>query len=62
LKCSRQLKLAWNEVGGPDIASPARQGFGLKLIEREVGFNLGGTSAIDFQKDGLKVTMVFPLA
>ncbi|HEY6577937.1 MAG TPA: PAS domain-containing protein, partial [Rhizomicrobium sp.] len=56
-----QVRLLWKELDGPETATPARIGFGLKLIEREVSFTLGGTSAVAFEKDGLKMTIEFPV-
>jgi two-component system CheB/CheR fusion protein len=58
---SRRMNLVWKEMDGPETAEPKRRGFGMKLIEREVSFNLGGSSSRAFEKDGLRVTMEFPL-
>jgi two-component system CheB/CheR fusion protein len=58
----RCMTLIWKEIDGPETAEPKRQGFGMKLIEREVSFNLGGSSTSAFEKDGLRVTMRFPLS
>jgi two-component system CheB/CheR fusion protein len=59
---SPRLKLTWKEKDGPETAEPAHRGFGMKLIEREVGFNLGGSSSCVFEKDGLMLVMNFPLS
>ncbi|MGH6878744.1 MAG: CheR family methyltransferase [Rhizomicrobium sp.] len=56
-----RVKLLWKEHDGPETSTPARTGFGLKLIEREVSFSLGGSSAVAFETDGLKMTIDFPL-
>ena len=58
---SRRMNLIWKEMDGPETAEPKRRGFGMKLIEREISFNLGGSSSRAFEKDGLRVTMEFPL-
>jgi two-component system CheB/CheR fusion protein len=55
------LTITWKETGGPEVSQPKRRGFGMKLIDREVSFSLGGTSSSAFEKDGLKLVMEFPL-
>jgi two-component system, chemotaxis family, CheB/CheR fusion protein len=57
----QRLELAWNEMDGPEVVTPGRLGFGMKLIELEVSFNLGGTSSAAFEKNGLRLVMEFPL-
>lgn len=55
------LEIDWHERGGPTVAEPTRRGFGLKLVEREISYNLSGHSSVAFNPDGLKATIVFPL-
>ena len=55
------LDLKWTELEGPKIAEATKRGFGLKLIERESSYNLGGSAEIDFNPDGLAVRLAFPL-
>ena len=56
-----QLTLSWQESGGPAVAQANRQGFGLKLIERETSYNLGGEASIDFSATGVGVRLNIPL-
>jgi two-component system CheB/CheR fusion protein len=58
---TRRIELIWKEMDGPEVSEPTRRGFGMKLIEREVTFNLGGSSSSAFEKDGLRLVMEFPL-
>jgi two-component system CheB/CheR fusion protein len=58
----RRIQVVWQESGGRRPALPLRKGFGLKLIKREANFSLGGSSAVDFQDDGLRVSVEFPLS
>jgi PAS domain S-box-containing protein len=52
------LRLEWQESGGPPVAAPDTQGFGLKLIGF-MGADLGGGAQLDFAPDGLaaRITM-----
>jgi two-component sensor histidine kinase len=58
----RGLRLHWREAGGPPVAEPTRKGFGLTLIERGIGQELGGTAALSFAPGGLECTLAFALA
>jgi two-component system CheB/CheR fusion protein len=58
----RHLYLTWKEMDGPKVAEPKQRGFGMKLIEREAGFNLGGKASTAFEKNGLHLVMNFPLS
>ncbi|HEY2481260.1 MAG TPA: CheR family methyltransferase [Caulobacteraceae bacterium] len=54
------IEIAWRERGGPEVSEPIRRGFGLKLVEREAAYNLGGAAKIEFQPQGLSATLSFP--
>ena len=57
-----RLICSWMERGGPPVVRPGRQGFGLSLIERSMRYELKGEAAVDWQSDGLSVTLTMPLA
>ncbi len=57
----QMLHIAWSEDGGPRAEKPAKQGFGLKLLERGIGKELGGQSHIAFTPDGVRCTIDVPL-
>jgi two-component sensor histidine kinase len=57
-----QLRLVWEEQGGPPVAPPKHRGFGTELIRRAFGFELGGAAELSFQSQGLRLEAIFPLA
>jgi PAS domain S-box-containing protein len=52
------LTLYWTEMGGPEIQTPARQGFGTRVIERLVG-QLKGKARFDWRPEGLVCEIAF---
>lgn len=56
-----RLRLRWEEFDGPPVASPERQGFGSRLIERTLATELGGTAEMDYRSTGLVFTAEAPL-
>jgi two-component sensor histidine kinase/PAS domain-containing protein len=57
-----QLRLVWEEWGGPPVALPDKSGFGTELIRRAFGFELGGAAELSFQPPGFRLQASFPLA
>jgi two-component system, chemotaxis family, CheB/CheR fusion protein len=55
------LVLDWVERGGPPPSEPRRQGFGLALIEGDVGHRLGGEAKIELETGGLRANFRIPL-
>lgn len=47
------LHLAWRETGGPRLAGPAPQGFGLRLIEQGLAHETGGRVELTWASEGL---------
>lgn len=56
----RGIDLSWTEAGGPPVSSPNRPGFGTTLIEKALGMETGGTSKIDYLRDGIVCTIFLP--
>ncbi|MGE3294711.1 MAG: PAS domain S-box protein [Geminicoccaceae bacterium] len=56
-----RLRLEWRECGGPPVAPPAAQGFGLKLIGF-MGPDLGGGAELEFDPRGLAVRITLRLS
>jgi two-component sensor histidine kinase len=56
------LRLTWAETGGPPVIKPERKGFGLMLVERGLGFELGGKIALGFDPGGVVCVMDIPLS
>lgn len=59
---SNRLHLTWVETCAKPIAVRRRRGFGMQLIDRGVRQNLGGTTKLEFRKEGLHLTLDMPLA
>ncbi len=57
------LHLAWRESGGPPLgAEPARKGFGSRVIEQTIRFQLGGRTEKRWAPGGLECDIAIPLA
>jgi PAS domain S-box-containing protein len=54
----RQLMLRWTESGGPPAKKPARQGFGITVIERMIREQLKGEMHLDWRIEGLACEIV----
>jgi PAS domain S-box-containing protein len=51
------FELTWTERGGPSVSPPARRGFGVTLLERVTGRELGGEARMEFRPDGVRITI-----
>lgn len=56
------LVIDWIESGGPPVAQPVRTGYGSRLIDSTISYNLGGTVEQRFNSDGLKATISLPIS
>lgn len=56
------VEISWAEQGGPPVEKPTRTGFGSRLINMMLSHSLGGKSEIKFDRDGLKATLLAPVA
>jgi PAS domain S-box-containing protein len=57
----RQLMLRWTESGGPPAKKPARQGFGITVIERMIREQLKGEMHLDWRIGGLACEIVLQM-
>ncbi len=56
------LRLTWAESGGPPLLAPPQlRGFGTRMLESTVEFQLGGTLSMDWRSEGLACEMTLPL-
>lgn len=55
------LSLTWRERGGPPVAPPKRKGFGTRMIERGLKYDLHGDAELDFDPQGFCCTITIPL-
>ena len=56
-----RVVVEWRERGGPVVVPPARRGFGLKLLERSMAYELSGSSETHFDAEGFWCRLEFPL-
>ncbi|PTM52728.1 sensor histidine kinase [Phreatobacter oligotrophus] len=56
-----ELKLRWEETGGPPVAAPTQQGFGRLMVETLVPRGLGGKGVLEFARSGVLWTLTMPL-
>jgi len=52
-----RLDLSWQEMDGPPVTTPARKGFGSRLLERGLAAELNGEVNVDYRPEGLVCTM-----
>lgn len=58
---ARQLRLRWQERGGPPAKPPAAVGFGTRLIDFVVTRELGGRAELKYLPSGLRAEIVIPI-
>lgn len=52
-----RLQIRWEERGGPPVIPPSRRGFGSQVIERGLGYELGGSADLAFPATGVICTI-----
>ncbi|HET6632222.1 MAG TPA: GAF domain-containing protein [Rhodanobacteraceae bacterium] len=57
----RVLHISWVESGGPTVRAPERRGFGSRLIEEGLAYELDAQVRLDYRREGLCCTMDVPL-
>lgn len=55
------LTIWWEERGGPEVAPPARLGYGSEVIRELVAYELGGTVDLVFARDGVRCSIELPV-
>jgi light-regulated signal transduction histidine kinase (bacteriophytochrome)/CheY-like chemotaxis protein len=53
-------EIIWQETGGPTVSAPTRDGFGTKLIESTVAYDLGGSAEVEYAPSGVRARFVIP--
>jgi len=54
------LHLRWAERDGPAVVPPQRRGFGSRLIERGLAYELGGQVRLEFASEGVRCVVTVP--
>jgi PAS domain S-box-containing protein len=59
----QSVELTWQERGGPKVggAPSGSVGFGTKLIDRVISHDLDGKTKVEFDPDGVRWAITFPL-
>ena len=55
-----RLLLCWSEENGPPVTPPTKKGFGSRVIERGLDFELGGSTRLDYRPEGVVCTIDIP--
>jgi two-component sensor histidine kinase len=58
----RQVRLRWEERGGPVVKAPKQPGFGAKLIKTACEYDLEGEARLEYALEGLICEIAFPTA
>ena len=61
ISTDRELRIRWQETGGPSVQTPQRSGFGRLLLERALRADLDADVRLDFAPVGLECIITFPL-
>jgi PAS domain S-box-containing protein len=57
-----ELRLVWQEDGGPAVDTPAVTGFGASMLSQAIEYQHEGRVELDWRKEGLICRMTLPLA
>ena len=57
-----RFALQWKETGGPLVLPPDEPGYGIRIVERVLAAEFGGTSQIHFEPDGIVFRLEAPSA
>ena len=56
-----RFRLEWREMDGPPVTPPTRRGFGSRLLENGLAYDLGGEVRLAFEPTGLVCTIDAPI-
>ena len=56
-----RLDVVWEERDGPPVVAPARRGFGSRILEDGIAYELGGTAELDYRPTGLVYHLSLPV-
>jgi PAS domain S-box-containing protein len=57
-----EFHMIWREIGGPNVPSPSRQGFGSRLVGGNFASDFGGMCELKYEPDGVVWTFTAPLS
>ena len=53
-------RMTWLERRGPQVSTPTRTGFGTKLIQTTMNYDLGGSATVAYDPAGLSAELIVP--
>lgn len=56
-----RLLMTWQEADGPEITQPERKGFGTRLLEDVVAYELNGQAELVYERRGVRYHLAFPV-
>lgn len=56
-----RLHISWSERDGPPVGEPARRGFGMRLIEDALAYEVEGRVTVQFPGQGLRCEIEIPV-
>jgi PAS domain S-box-containing protein len=56
-----KLSITWREFGGPVVATPPKEGYGVRLIRDLIPHELGGSAELAFESGGVCCKIEIPL-
>lgn len=56
-----RLRICWSESNGPRVSEPARRGFGMRLIEEAIAYEVEGQVTLRFPSHGLRCELEIPI-
>jgi two-component sensor histidine kinase len=56
-----RLRICWSECNGPRVSEPARRGFGMRLIEEAIAYEVKGQVTLRFPSQGLHCELDIPI-
>ncbi len=60
-QAGKQVRISWEEKGGPTVMEPTQRGFGTRLLRSLVEHQLHGTLSTTWNPAGLRCTMELPV-
>jgi two-component system CheB/CheR fusion protein len=51
----------WREQNGPAVSPPTRKGFGSRLLERALAYEMNGDVSMHYNPDGLRFEISIPV-
>jgi light-regulated signal transduction histidine kinase (bacteriophytochrome)/CheY-like chemotaxis protein len=60
LTAKGDCEIAWTEMGGPAVSVPSRHGFGSRLIQTTMVYDLGGLAEVEYAPEGVRARLLVP--